>query len=185
VTFSATFTDVLERLDASGVPFMVTGSVAASYHGEPRATHDIDVVVDPTESQLLALVESLKAGGYYVDEEAARTAMRDRSQFNAIAPDQLKVDFIMRRDRAFSRAEFDRREAADLLGTPGWIVRPEDLVLAKLEWAAASDSDRQLRDVVGILEVNPSLDRTYIDRWAAELGIANQWRAVAEYGSDR
>ena len=56
---------VAEALDALGVPYMVTGSVAASYHGRPRATHDTDVVIDPTPSQLDELVRRLSEGGFY------------------------------------------------------------------------------------------------------------------------
>ena len=41
--------DLLElfvaRLDAIGVRYLVTGSIAATLYGEPRATHDIDLVV--------------------------------------------------------------------------------------------------------------------------------------------
>jgi hypothetical protein len=40
---------LLERL---GIRYMVSGSVASSYHGRPRSTHDADLVVEPTSEQL-------------------------------------------------------------------------------------------------------------------------------------
>ena len=52
---------VVATLDRLAIPFMLTGSVASSYHGHPRATHDADVVIDPTAEQLDGLVESLVA----------------------------------------------------------------------------------------------------------------------------
>ena len=35
---------------------MVTGSVASSYHGRPRSTHDADIVIDPNREQLDAFL---------------------------------------------------------------------------------------------------------------------------------
>ena len=34
-------------LDQAGIPYMIVGSYASTFHGEPRMTRDIDVVVDP------------------------------------------------------------------------------------------------------------------------------------------
>jgi hypothetical protein len=46
-------------LDRAGIPYMLTGSFASSYHGTPRATQDIDIVVAPTTEQIRALVQLL------------------------------------------------------------------------------------------------------------------------------
>jgi hypothetical protein len=171
--------DVLPRLDDIGIPYMVTGSLASSYHGEPRATLDLDVVIDPTEAALERLVDGLQDAGYYVDRDAAHAALRTRGQFNAIGPDSSKVDFILRRNRPLSVEEFARRQAADLLGTPGTIASAEDLVIAKLEWAVASESERQLRDVAGILAAaGEEFDEDYVERWVDALGLAETWRDV-------
>ena len=89
---------------------------------------------------------------------------------------------MIRRDRPFSVEEFRRREPADLLGTPGFVATAEDLILAKLEWAKATGSQRQLDDVAGIFAIASGLDLPYIDRSAGVLGIADAWRAVSEEG---
>jgi hypothetical protein len=48
----------------------------------------------------------------------------------------------------------------------------EDVVLAKLEWAKKSSSERQIEDVAGILRIRANeLDRTYIERWIEELQV--------------
>jgi hypothetical protein len=69
---------LVRRLDDVHIPYMITGSVASSHHGRPRATPDIDVVIDPTPSTLEPLVESLASSGFYVDAERARDALRRR-----------------------------------------------------------------------------------------------------------
>ncbi len=57
----------------------------------------------------------------------------------------------------------------------------EDAILSKLEWARQSgDSERQIRDAAGVLELNPTLDRAYIDRWAGELGVKDLWDQISQ-----
>lgn len=169
--------DTIARLEGARVPYMITGSVASAFHGEPRATRDLDIVIDPDRAGLDRLFEELVAGRWYVDSDAAHRALTDRTQFNAIDPATgWKVDFIVRRDRPFSREEFRRRTRATLSGTTAWIASPEDTIVAKLEWAATGGSDRQLADVAAMLDIGgDALDFTYIGRWVAELGIREAW----------
>jgi hypothetical protein len=160
---------------------MVTGSVATSFHGRPRSTHDADIVIDPDPAKLDALVTDLAADGFYVDPEGARRALDERRQFNAIEMQSAcKIDLIVKKARPFSREEFDRRQRVDLaFARDVAVVTPEDSVLSKLEWATLSgDSERQLRDIAGVIEMNPGIDRAYIARWAAALGVADLWKRV-------
>lgn len=180
MTFGELLASVIGLLERSGIPYMVTGSLASSYHGEPRATRDVDIVIDPSREALDRLTEGLLDAGFYVDPYVARESLAGRSQFNAIGPDALKVDFMIRRDRPFSVEEFRRREPADLLGTPGFVATAEDVILAKLEWAKATGSERQLDDVAGIVAIATGLDLPYVDRWAVALGVEDAWRAVRE-----
>lgn len=173
---------VVGALHQLAIPFMLTGSVASSYYGHPRATHDADLVIDPTPEQLDALVESLAAAGFYLDPDGARAALRSRTQFNAIDTRYAcKIDLIVRRDRPFSLEEFARRTAVDLsFATAVSIVTPEDAILSKLEWARRSgDSEKQIGDAAGIVDLDPSLDREYIARWAEQLGVTDLWMRIS------
>lgn len=88
-----------------------------------------------------------------------------------------KADLIIRRSLPFSRTEFDRREAVEFEGTLLWVATVEDTILAKLEWAALGESARQLEDVSALIRVaGERLDRGYLDRWIAELGLDGQWQ---------
>ena len=90
-----------------------------------------------------------------------------------------KIDFIIRKSREFSRVEFDRRVPVKLLGVPVVVATPEDVVIAKLEWAKRSGSERQIDDAGGILRSKGvDLDRGYVERWVAALGLAPQWAAA-------
>jgi len=177
VSLAALLSGTIARLERAGVPYMITGSVASSYHGEPRATRDLDIVIDPDRGGIDRLVGELEAAGLYVDAEAALRALGDRTQFNAIdAATGWKVDFLVRKDRPFSREEFTRRIRADLLGTTAWLASPEDTIIAKLEWAMASGSDLHLGDAAGMLDIGgDSLDLVYVGRWVADLGLRGPW----------
>lgn len=176
MTFADLVATTLRHLRAASIPYMVTGSVASSYYGEPRATRDLDVVIEADPTSLETLVDGLLHDGFYVDPAAAREALRNRTQFNAIGPSALKVDFVIRKARPFSLEEFRRRQPADLLGTSAFVPTVEDLIVAKLEWAAAGPSDRQLRDVEGILTVaEGEIDYAYLLRWIKALRLEEIW----------
>jgi hypothetical protein len=173
-------------LEAHGIAYMVAGSIASTFHGRPRTTLDADIVIDPTPEALDRFVRELAREGFYVDEETARDALRTRRQFNAIdTHTAFKLDFIIRKDRAFSREEFGRRRHVGL-GEVKEVAfaTAEDTILAKLEWARkGGGSERQLADVRGILDVRgQELDRAYIEHWAGELGVLELWREASASG---
>lgn len=180
MTAAALLRSIVTALDSAGVPFMLTGSLAAAYHGAGRATMDIDVVIDPTPPQLRALVGSLAGSGAYVSTEEAEEALSHRSTFNVVdTTSGWKVDFIVNRDRAFSETELERRQPAEYEGCRLWVASVEDVIVAKLEWAKLGGSARQLEDVAALRRIQAGrLDEAYLGRWIAELGLAEQWEQV-------
>lgn len=174
--------EVIRALEGQEIPHMVTGSVASSYHGRPRSTHDADIVIDPSRDQLDGLLRVLGDRGFYVDADRARDALLRRLQFNAIEmKSAFKIDLIFRKDRPFSHEELRRRQAAEL--SPGVrvpVASPEDTILSKLEWAKkAARSEKQIDDAAGVLAVNPGLDRRYVEKWGRDLGVLELWREIA------
>src|SRR5918994_5577763 len=143
---------VLKALESAGVPYMLTGSFASSFHGAPRTTQDVDIVIAPTLGSLQRLISEFPEDRYYVSREAALQAYGAESLFNVIDMESgWKIDFIVRKSRPFSIGEFERRHEAELLGTTVYIASAEDVILSKLEWAKMAESERQIDDVVGIL----------------------------------
>ena len=69
--------------DALGIPYLIGGSVATSFHGELRTTQDIDFAAQFREDQIVPFVEELQQE-FYVDEEMIRSALRYHSSFNVI-----------------------------------------------------------------------------------------------------
>jgi hypothetical protein len=176
----AAFLQVLaEKLSDAGIPWMLTGSAASSYYGEPRATNDLDIVVDPTPAQIEAFAASL-SGSFYVSREEVREALAARGMFNVIDPHSgWKADVILVRDREFDRIEFDRRRPARLFGLDVFVISPEGSILSKLDWARRGNSDRQVRDAASVLATNrETLDLDYLRGQARELGVEDLLRQL-------
>ena len=165
-------------LEQAGIDYMVVGSMASTYHGIARTTQDIDIVVKLTPSDLRVLLDALTSDQYYVSDVAAEEAIRRRSQFNIIDLDSgWKADLVVQKQRPFSIKEMKRRQQVTLLGQELFVASAEDTIIAKLEWARAGQSERQLRDISGIIEVKGAdLDVEYIEHWVNELMLGELWQ---------
>ncbi len=75
---------VVRVLDEAGVEYMVTGSTASSLLGEPRATHDIDLVVAMEHTAAAASADAFPAPEYYLDKAAIHTAIDERGMFTVL-----------------------------------------------------------------------------------------------------
>lgn len=167
---------VSERLESAGVEFMLTGSFAMAYYGQPRMTRDLDLVVALTEHDVDRVAEALSPD-FYIDRDDALSAVRTERLFNLMHNESgIKVDLIVRKSGEYRQLEFSRRKRVSLDSVSTWIVSREDLILSKLVWAAESNSELQLRDVRTLLD--EGLDWGYLERWSRELGVRESIAAV-------
>lgn len=175
------FPDVVQRItqafDRANIAYMLTGSFASVYYGSPRSTQDIDFVIAATPAQLQTLIQSLPGVEYYADADAALEAHKRQSMFNIIdMKSGWKIDLIIRKDRAFSQEEFNRRQRLFLEGTSLFIASAEDVILAKLEWSKLSQSQRQIEDAAGVLKIRAAfLDLPYLAKWVTNLQLTREW----------
>ena len=164
--------DVLDRLEAAGVAYYITGSEALSVWAEPRQTMDIDIVTDLPSARYDAVIRPAFEDDYLVND----LIVVDGRGFGAFIhrTEIRKADLIMRRDDPWGRSAFERRRHIDdpVLGR-SWFISPEDLLLAKLAWSEGGASEQQLRDLGSIVRIQPELDWPYIDRYATLLGVSD------------
>jgi hypothetical protein len=171
---------VVDKVEKLGIPYFITGSIASSYYGIPRYTHDIDVVVTISKTDAGDIISSLSSEGY-ISQEGIRDAVTGTGMFNFIhAETGLKVDFWIDRGEPFTKSCFERARKVEL-SEGFWVMMasPEDVLLHKVYWDRLMPSERQLRDARGIFSVlGEKLDVAYIEKWAKELGIEDKVRSL-------
>ena len=180
---------VAHILDDLGIDYVLGGSLASSLFGEPRATADADLAVRMDDAQTARLLERVRTS-FYVPEADARAAVSTHSAFNLVDRDRaLKVDIFVLGDTLLDRMQLSRRILIAIPGTEDslWVTSPEDQVLRKLDWyrSGGEISDRQWRDIVGILRSRAELlDIEYLQGTAEAVGLsALLARALAQVGN--
>lgn len=154
MSVKALFERLRAALEKAGIPYFVTGSFASSAHGVPRSTNDIDIVIAPTREQLRVLLDELPESDFAQDREDALDALSRRSQFNVIDQGTMwKIDFILRQQTPFDASRFARRELVEIAGVRLYAASAEDVLITKLWWAKLGESERQLIDAAGIIQV--------------------------------
>lgn len=175
---------VAGRLKALNIPCMLTGSLASSLQGEPRSTHDVDLVVDLNLAQVDSLATLFAAPDFYLSKSAMQDAVKQRRMFNLLdLTNGDKVDFWLVTNDPFDQSRFRRRRPARIAGTEIDVSSPEDTILMKLKWANASGgSEKQFHDALRVYELQSALlDRAYMERWLKPLQVTELWqRLLAE-----
>ncbi|MEQ1701182.1 MAG: hypothetical protein ABMA25_13800 [Ilumatobacteraceae bacterium] len=168
--------ELLERID---VPWVIGGSVAGSLIGEPRSTLDIDMAIRLTMAQAEPLVRTVEEE-FYVSLDMVRSAVEHSSSFNLLHfASAMKVDLFVLGTGELDTRQMDRRQRIQAGGDAPvavWTTAPDDLVLRKLTWfrAGGEISDRQWRDVVGILTTQGErLDRGSLQQLADQIGVGD------------
>ena len=180
VTLGEFVAEIVSKLEAASIEYMIGGSVASSIYGEPRTTRDVDFIVEVDAASLASLVDALDRSRTYVDEPSPGQSVFAGQVYNLLDTHSgWKADLVVRRARTFSVNEFARRVQRDVLGTAAMVASAEDVLLTKLEWSRASGSSRQLEDARGIVKVQGDrLDIAYLRRWAVDLGVTELLEVV-------
>lgn len=172
---------VVQTLENAGIEYMLTGSLASSLQGEPRLTHDIDLVVAFPASAAQRITEVFQSPSFYADERQILDAVKRRSMFSVLHVDEGdKIDFWMLTDEPFDRSRFARRIVEQVFDIAIKVSSPEDTILAKLRRANLSGgSEKQFGDALSIFEVQgEKLDSAYLEHWSKELGVQSLWERL-------
>jgi len=174
---------VADFFESQKIHYRVVGSLASMVYGEPRFTNDVDIVAELQLEDIPSMCAAFPAPDYYLSEPAARDAIVKRFQFNILHPSSgLKVDVIVPPDTEFSRSEAGRiRRIANEGDKSAWFGSPEGVLLNKLVYfqLGGGVSEKHLRDIAGMMKLlRENLDREYVAKWAAKLGVFDEWLLV-------
>lgn len=169
------FKALIRAFQRAKIPYMIVGGLAANYYGVPRATFDMDLVIQINLQNAGVLVKSLRALHFSVSRKDAEQIMRIGNRIMAMSPQHpYRVDlWLVKSD--YDRTAFARRRKGRLFGQAVWLISKEDLILSKLMAGRAKD----LEDATGILRVQSKrLDWNYLSSWADRLNTAEELRRL-------
>ncbi|MEW6606176.1 MAG: hypothetical protein AB1414_01810 [bacterium] len=172
---------IIRIINQEGIPYMLTGSIVSSLQGEPRSTHDIDMIIAIQKSKVHNLIKIFSLPDFYLDEESFLDAIDKQSMVNLIdLKGGDKVDFWILTDEPFDQLRFSRKISEKIMGIEIQVSSPEDTILAKLRWAKLSGgSEKQFTDALRVYEVQYSkLDLDYLEHWIKILGVESLWKRL-------
>lgn len=174
---------VIQTLEQTGIQYMITGSVVSSLQGEPRSTHDIDMVIAIQRSAAKTLADTFPPPDFYLDEGSILEAIKQQGMFNLIdVTTGDKVDFWILTDEPFDQSRFSRKISEKFMDLEIHISTPEDTILAKLRWAKLSGgSEKQFTDALRVYEVQyEELDIDYLRLWVKKLDVELLWKRLTD-----
>lgn len=171
-------------LEALGLPYMVTGSVASMIYGEPRLTLDVDLVIALDPARAAEFLAAFPESDFYrppldvVQVECAREA---RGHFNLIHHETgMKADVYLAASDALHVWGLAHRRRIRFGEGELSLAPPEYVILRKLEFWREGGSEKHLRDVRAMLAASPDLDRRFLDAELRRRGLEEAWRRVTD-----
>jgi hypothetical protein len=86
------YKELFELLNANAVSYVIVGAHALAFHGAPRFTGDVDILVEPTAANAGRIVNALKAFGFGAVGLSADDFTKDQVVQLGVPP--LRVDFM-------------------------------------------------------------------------------------------
>ncbi len=173
------------KIEALGLSYMVTGSVAGMLYGEPRITHDVDIVVALAPRDVQRFAAAFPLDEFYCppEEVLLEESLRpQRGHFNLIHHETgFKADIYIANRDPLHRWAMTERRAIEVEGERTWVAPPEYVIVRKLEFFREGGSEKHLRDIAAILRISGELVRfDVVDEWTARLGLAAEWQRARE-----
>lgn len=148
------FKELLEEFERAGVESVIVGGYAVAFHGRPRATKDIDLVLEGSDANLEKAAGALARFGAPPNVVSAVSTMKPTEVvFLGQAP--LRVDLLRTIDGVSSDDLFARAVHAKLDDVAVRVISLDDLIANKTTVGRRQD----LIDVEYLQRVREALTR--------------------------
>jgi hypothetical protein len=168
-------------LEDSGLEYMITGSVASILYGEPRLTHDIDLILHVNANELEQIPKIFPANTYYVPPvEVLRTELSRTygARFNLIHHDSgTKADFYFATGDFLHQWGISKKRRVDIGNNHAvWLAPPEYVIIRKLQYFREGESQKHLRDIAGMIAASaPLIDKTVLFDFLEKMHLKSIW----------
>lgn len=174
--------EISSFLNTEKIPYMITGAWSSIYYGRPRASHDIDFVVELASYKLDKIVEAFSklSEDFAIQLETIQSAIERKSLFQAIhLPTMLKIDFWILTEGLFDRSRFKRRKKVKIFNRFMDMATPEDTIIQKFRWFKEGRIEKHLVDAAFVYHIqNKNLDKRYLHKWIEELKLSKYFELM-------
>ena len=172
----------LERLNKGKLSYMVTGSVASIIYGEPRMTHDIDLVLELHVENVQNFINLFPSEKFYCPpKEVIKTeiARETRGHFNIIHHETgFKADIYPAGKDELHKWAMGKRKIVTVEDSQIAIAPPEYVIIRKLQYYKEGGSTKHLRDINRMLEFSgESIDKPVLEQMVLKYDLSEEWKS--------
>lgn len=173
----------LSRLNQAGFDYMVTGSVACIIYGQPRMTHDIDIILDVRTSQIDELINVFPVKEFYCPPSNIIQIENDREargHFNLIHQDSgFKADIYPVGNDNLIRWGLSCKKKFQMQEQVVWVAPPEYVIIQKIQYYLEGGSSKHLSDIRGVLNTSSEMiDFSSLEEWIEKLSLQGEWELI-------
>jgi hypothetical protein len=173
---------VIEALEAEDIAYMVVGALSSSVFGIPRATKDVDIVLQLHTLDPLRRLEGRLAEVVVLDPQVTFETLTGsrRHILTAKTKPPFVVELFELGTDPFVVERFSRRRAewSGQIKRMVFLPTAEDVVIQKLRWGRPKDLE-DARDVLAV-QTPARLDMAYVTRWCDIHQTSGQLRAMLD-----
>jgi hypothetical protein len=180
------YTDLLNK---NKIDYFVTGSVASIVYGEPRLTHDIDLVLNLLEDHVDLFMAAFPADQFYCPpKEVIKVELRRnlRGHLNLIHHETgFKADIYFVEKEELQIWAFKNRQTIKIYNSTISLAPPEYVIVKKLEFYEEGKDQKHLNDINGILSNSRDIiNFKFLNKIILEKGLDKLWQSLSEERSD-
>ena len=177
----------ISPLNRTGIPYMVTGSVAAMLYGEPRMTHDVDLVVELHRNSIDTLVREFPVSEFYlppVEVIGIEIARRQRGHLNIIHHRTgYKADLYIQGNDLLHEWGMKHKRVMQIAGEEISIAPVEYVIVRKLEYYREGGYQKHILDIAAMVRISEQLlSMTVIEKWVDKFSLNKEWNEAKLQG---
>ena len=172
-----------EKLIENNIDYFITGSVASIVYGEPRLTHDIDLVISLSQAKVNSFIKAFPINEFYcppievIKDELVRSV---NGHFNLIHNETgFKADIYLIGNDEFQIWAMKNRKEINFLGKKLFIAPPEYVIIKKIEFYNEGKSQKHLYDIAAMIKNSRDfIDFNFILNKLNKAGLLKIWEEI-------
>lgn len=177
------FAIFIDKLNEYKIGYFVTGSVASILYGEPRLTHDIDLVISLKENEVDKIIRAFQLNEFYcppLEVIKYETLRSSRGHFNIIHQETgFKADFYLVGNDDFQIWGLQNKIEIEFLNKKIFVAPPEYVIIKKLEFYREGKSNKHITDIQNMISISEErINFNLIEKYVKSFGLETEWIEV-------